>query len=203
MHLEFLVEELSAEDALKQLLPSLLPVSTTFELRPYQGKGDLLKALPDRLRGYRAMMSPTYDLRIVVLVDRDKEDCVVLKSKLDTIASSAGLTPKVAAAGGNFHVLNRIAIEELEAWFLGDCEAIALAYPGFNPRLWHKPKFRDPDAIANTWETLERELSRVGHHLGGYRKVQGAREIAGYMDPVRNRSRSFQVFRDGLAELTR
>ncbi len=64
-------------------------------------------------------------------------------------------------------------------------------------------KFRDPDSIpGGTWETLERILKRQGYFKGGYLKVEGARTIAAQMDPDRNRSRSFQVFRDGLLAMT-
>ncbi|TVQ16781.1 MAG: DUF4276 family protein, partial [Leptolyngbya sp. DLM2.Bin15] len=66
-----------------------------------------------------------------------------------------------------------------------------------------KATYRDPDAIqGGTWEALQRELQRAGHFKGGLDKVRAAREIAHFMNPVINRSSSFQVFRRGLLEMT-
>ncbi|MDQ6693944.1 MAG: DUF4276 family protein [Chloroflexota bacterium] len=203
MHVEFLVEELSAETALKELLPKILGEAITFGIRTHEGKLDLLRSLPNRLRGYKAMLNGNYDLRIVVLVDRDSEDCRSRKAHLEDVATDAGLVTKSRANGGNFQVLNRLAIQELEAWFFGDCEAVAQAYPGFDPQLWRKSRYRDSDAIDHTWETLGLELQKVGHHQGRYEKVRGAREIASHMAPSRNRSPSFQAFCSGLLDLVR
>jgi len=67
-----------------------------------------------------------------------------------------------------------------------------------------KAKFRDPDAIeGGTWEALESELQRKGYFQGGLAKIEAAKAISSYMDPERNRSKSFQVFRDGLQEMVK
>ena len=39
------------------------------------------------------------------------------------------------------------------------------------------------------------------YHPGGLEKIRAAREISNHMDPDRNRSRSFQVFRDALRNI--
>ena len=197
MHIEFLVEEQSAEAALENLVPTIVGSEIDFNIRSFQGKPDLLAKLPERLRGYRQWLPE--DWRIVVLLDVDNEDCRVLKEKLEKMAFNAGLTTKTAAGGARFQVLNRIAIEELEAWFIGDEEALRAAYPRVEKNLAQKEKYRDPDAIAGgTWETLERLLQKGGYFRGGLGKVTAAREISQHMVPERNRSRSFQIFRDGL-----
>jgi hypothetical protein len=99
-------------------------------------------------------------------------------------------------------VLNRLAIEELEAWFFGDVGALRAAYPGIPSSLGERANYRDPDAIrGGTWEALERELQRAGHHREGLAKIKAAQEIAAHMAPERNRSRSFQAFRQGLLDL--
>ena len=77
VHLELLVEEPSMEAFLGALLPRLLPQDRTFVVHPFQGKSDLLAKLESRLRGYATWMPA--DWRIVVVVDRDDEDCLVLK----------------------------------------------------------------------------------------------------------------------------
>lgn len=52
---------------------------------------------------------------------------------------------------------------------------------------------------GGTWERLEQVLSR--YHAGGLQKLRAAEEIAQHMEPDRNRSKSFQVFRDALRDL--
>lgn len=201
MHIEFLVEELSAKAALDELLPRLLDARTTFAVHPHQGKQDLLDSLPGKMKAYAKWLPA--DWRVVVLLDLDREDCKKLKSKLDGIAINAGLKTKMSSKGrGGVQVLNRIAIEELEAWFFGDVAALHAAYPRVPLTLGQKSGFRDPDRIkGGTWERLEQVLQRHGYFKSGYPKVTAAREIAKHMDPNRNRSRSFLVFRDGLRAL--
>lgn len=100
---------------------------------------------------------------------------------------------------GEFVVVNRILIEELESWLFGDVDAMVAAYPGVAPTLAQKAKYRDSDAInRGTWEALELVLQSAGHHCGGIAKIQVARDIAEHMDPNRSRSKSFQVFRDAI-----
>ena len=72
MHIEFLLEEPSAESALRHLLPRILERDISFRLHPHQGKPDLIAKLPGRLRGYTAWIPD--DWYIVVLVDADEED---------------------------------------------------------------------------------------------------------------------------------
>ena len=126
-NLEILVEEESAEAALWELLPKILGAGAQFRIHSHQGKQNLLKRLESRLRGYAHWIGA--DHLVVVLVDRDKEDCRILKRSLEDATIRAGLRSKTAAAGEPFEVLNRIVVEELEAWFLGDPEAIRAAYP--------------------------------------------------------------------------
>lgn len=202
MHIEFLVEEQSAEAALVNLVPKIVGSETSFKIISFQGKPDLLAKLPQRLRGYRQWIPD--DWRIVVLVDVDNEDCLILKERLERVATDSGFLTKTAAGRDRFQVLNRLAVEELEAWFIGDEEAIRTAYPRVARNLAQKERYRDPDAIAGgTWEALERLLRKGGYFPGGLGKVTAARTISLHMVPERNRSRSFQVFREGLLELVR
>jgi hypothetical protein len=198
MHIEFLVEEPSAEAALQNLIPKICGNSITFSIHAYRSKTDLLNKLPKRLKGYGNFLPA--DWRIVVLVDEDREDCQALKERLDRAARDAGLVARSAAQSGyGFQVLNRIAVEELEAWFFGDVQAIHQAYQRVSPALETKSAYRDPDAInGGTWEAMERELQRAGYFKSGLAKIKAARAISANMVPTRNRSRSFQVFRSGL-----
>ena len=116
MHIEFLVEELSMEDTLKNLIPKIAGSNISFKIHPFQGKPDLLKHLPSRLKGYKSWIPD--DFYIVVIIDRDKEDCYVLKHNLETYALSENLITKSSALlNSHFQVLNRIVVQELESWF--------------------------------------------------------------------------------------
>ncbi len=200
MHIEFLLEEPSAEAALQILLPKMLGDKVTFKIHAYRSKGELLGSLPARLRGYARWIP--HEWRIVVLVDEDRQDCHELKERLNEAAQFAGLVVKsIPSLDGSFQVINRIAIEELEAWFFGDVAALCVAYPGVPSTLGSRAGFRDSDAIrGGTWEALERVLQRAGYHRGGLAKISAARDIAQRMDPERNRSKSFAVFRDVLLQ---
>ena len=92
MHLEIFVEEPSAEAALAHLIPRILGPEVTFKLLAHQGKPDLLRKLPARLRAYRTWLPD--DWRIVVLLDTDGKDCVEEKRRLEEIARDAGLVTK-------------------------------------------------------------------------------------------------------------
>lgn len=188
-----LVEEISMEATLEKLLPHLLG-NTEFEIRRFQCKDDLLKQLPDRLRAYATWLPENW--AILVLVDRDDDDCTALKERLEAMAKDSGLATKTGAGHGkHFQIVNRLAIEELEAWFFGDWEAVQAAYLRVPSTIPRKAGFRDPDAISGgTWEALERILRRAGYFSGGLRKLECARAVAEHMEPSRNRSRSFQAF---------
>ncbi|KYF94079.1 hypothetical protein BE17_53440 [Sorangium cellulosum] len=186
------------EAALQLLVPKIRP-DLDFQVHAFQGISDMLDKLPARFRGYAAWLGE--DQRVVVVRDEDRKDCVTLKAQIETMARNAGLAPK-APGKASFQVLTRIAVEELEAWLLGDVPALVATYPGVPLTLGHQRRYRDPDAITGgTWEALEAALQKAGHFLGGLPKIQVAREVAANMDPARNASRSFQVFRDGLRAL--
>jgi hypothetical protein len=197
MLLEFYVEEISMEIVLHSLVKKILHEQTfDYQIYTHQGKPDLLRKLPNRLKAYRHRMD---DWRVIVLIDRDNDDCLKLKQELENIASDAGLMTKTTAQNKAFQVINRIVIEELEAWFFGDIKAIQSAYPRLNISD-NKKEFRDPDAIkGGTAELLERLLQT--YHGGGLAKQKAAKDIARHMNPNENRSHSFNVFRDALLGL--
>ena len=198
-HLEVLVEEPSMEAFLRALLPRLLPHDRSFEVHPFQGKTDLMEKLQARLRAYAQWLPE--DWRIVVVVDRDDDDCESLKERLEVIASNAGLVTRSRAGRRRWQLVNRIAIEELEAWYFGDWPAVCTAYPKVSPDVPHKAGYRDSDAIlGGTWEAFERVLQRHGYFKTGLPKVGAARTIGGLLDAGRSRSRSFTKFRDAIAE---
>jgi hypothetical protein len=198
-HLELLVEEPSMEAFLRALLPRLLPHDRSFEVHPFQGKNDLLGKLEQRLRGYAAWL-PT-DWRIVVVVDRDDDDCLVLKRRLEAVARSAGLKSRTRAGGSPWQLVNRIAIEELEAWYFGDWAAVRSAFPRASANVPRRQGFRDPDAIGGgTWEAFERVMQAHGYFKGGLAKIEAARAVGTHIDPARSSSRSFRTFSEAIVE---
>lgn len=203
MHIEIMTEEPSAEADLQHLMAKIVGKSITFTIHQHGDKPTLLASLPGRLRGYASWLPD--DWRNLVLVDLDDDDCSKLKKRLEEIASEARLpTPSTAKSPHQIRVYNRILIEELEAWFFGDPIAIAAAYPRVSRYLGQRSKFRVPDAIrGGTWEALERVLQKAGYYKTGLAKIEAAQLIAQHMEPARNTSRSFRLFRDTLCDFLR
>lgn len=201
MQIEFLVEEPSAEEALRHILPKLVRGRARWKLVNLGSKYKLLNALPDRLAAYRDRIARGEQLRVLVLVDRDEDDCTELKCELERMARSAGLKTKTSPdTQGLFHVVNRIAVEELESWFIGDTEALRRTFRSLPPVDASKGIFRNPDN-GGSWEALHRYLKKHGIYKSSYPKIDAARRIAPNLNLQANRSRSFQVFIQGVEAL--
>lgn len=177
MKLVFLVEETSMRDTLNGLLPRVLPADVTWQCIPHEGKSDLEKSIPRKLRAWKEP-----DVRFVVLRDQDSADCEKVKTRL----------VELCRQGGKADVLVRVVCRELESWFIGDFQAveIGMSVEGLT-QLQGKAKFRQPD-------TLHAPFSELKKLIPSYQKGSGARAIARHLEPSRNRSKSFQAFIDGL-----
>lgn len=187
------------ETFLREVLPGILGQEASFDLHPFQGKEDLMDKLPSRLKGYASWLPD--NSRILVLVDRDDDDCAELKERMDQIAEAARLRTPSTTGKRPWQIANRIAIEELEAWYFGDWDAVREGYPRVKSTVPSKAQFRNPDGIAGgTWEAFERVMQTAGYFKTGLRKIEAAREIGGRLVPERNQSRSFQVFREALLD---
>ena len=186
------------EAFLRSLLPRVLPVTCGFEVHSFRDKFNLLGNLESRLRAY-ARWLPEY-CRIIVMVDRDNDDCRALKERLEAASAAAGLRSRAHAGGSRWQVVNRIVIEELEAWYFGDWQAVRGAYPRVSQHVQRSKRYRDPDAIKQTWEAFERIMQGRGYFSTGLRKVDAAREVAAHIDPGRNRSASFNSFYAAVVE---
>ena len=112
MKLIFLVEEDSMKALLEILLPKVLSTSTSYMIIGHKGCGDLKKSIPVKLKSWQSQV-----VKFVIIHDQDKKECVALKKSLAELCSP-------------YHreVLIRIVCHELEAWYLGDLEAVGLAY---------------------------------------------------------------------------
>jgi hypothetical protein len=194
-HVEVLVEEPSMEAALAVLLPKILD-EISFQIHTHQSKHDLLANLLPRLRGYASWLPPSHRL---VVVDRDQDEW----ERLDAAAKAAGLKTRTEAGTSGCTVVNRIAVEELEAWYFGDWNAVRIAFPRVPETIPNKAPFRNPDGIAGgTWEAFERILQKAGYFRSGLRKIEAARMIAPHMNPGANASHSFAMLLSALVEMT-
>ena len=181
--LVFFLEELSAKVLLEILLPRFIP-EDNFVLRfvPFEGKQDLEKQLVRRIRGWR-----TPNTHFVVLRDQDSAECRDVKQRLLELIAEAGRPD----------TLVRVACRELESWYLGDLKAVEKAFCIKNLASKQKQKkYRNPDALGNPIQELERITNKK------YQKVSGSRAIGSLLDINDNRSPSFQVFVSGVQQLT-
>lgn len=176
----FFLEEPSAREMLKGLLPKVLPENISVQYIVFEGKQDLGKKLPIRLRAWQKP-----DSRFVVLCDKDSADCHQVKESL----------VEKCNASGKPETLVRIACHELESWYLGDLAAVANSIgPGNLERHQNKNKFRAPDQLANPVQ----ELKKIAP---SYQKVAGSRAIGPNLSLSENCSVSFNVFLSGLKNL--
>ena len=198
IQLEILVEEPSADEALRHLLPKILRGRGRAKILNLGSKYKLLKALPFRLSAYRQRIESGEHIRIVVLLDRDRDDCERLKNTLERMAKDAGLPTKTSPdSSGYFCVLNRIVIEELESWFIGDPVALRKAFSSLPTINNAHGLFHNPDN-GGSWEALHRFLKKHGIYKSSFPKIDAARRIAPHMEVTANRSKSFQVFISGM-----
>ena len=213
MHLEVLVEDKSGSIALDHILGKILGANGSdhsWRLHPYKGIGRLpknlrgvanpanrllLDNLPILLRGYGGSL--TDSSAVVVVVDADDKDCIAFKQELLGVLNAYNPRPKT---------LFRIAIEEGEAWLLGDRAAVKSAYPNAKDAVLNGYV---QDSVCGTWEVLadavhsggSKLLKKLGYPAAGVAKCDWAGEIAPHMDIDSNGSMSFQVFRDGVRNL--
>ncbi|MBX9596928.1 MAG: DUF4276 family protein [Roseomonas sp.] len=195
---EVLVEEPSMEAALQQLLPRLLSGRARWKIINLGSKHALFAKAEARLRAYRRRIADGEALRVVVVVDQDNDACAMLKARLEDAAKRAGLATKtVPDRSGAFAVVTRIAVLELESWFLGDPAALRASFPRLPTIKLGTTPFRNPEN-GGTWEALHRFLRRHGYYPGGYPKIEAARLIGRHLKTEGNRARSFGAFCEGV-----
>ena len=191
--IDFFTEEESAKVIVDAILPQILPKGTEWNVYSFQGKNDMLGKLPKRLRAYHHQ--PLSSRRVVILIDSDHQDCTELKSRLEETAKTAGLVTKTADSQ-SFRVVTRIVVEELEAWFFGDVEALSSAYASVPKSLSAKKGFEFPDRIHDPAEQLSHVLKK--EYSGRLPKLEVAARISRHMVAERNTSLSFQAFCRGV-----
>lgn len=177
MKLVFLLEEPSTKCLLDALLPKILPESVEFQTIPHRGKRDLQKSIPRKLRGW----NEPGNVRFIIVHDQDAKDCVRLKQELLSLCEGTGK-----------EVLVRIACQEMESWYFGDLNALAMAYdkPKLN-RISTQKKYRIPDDIPSPKEELYKLVPE-------HQQIEGAKRVAPYMSIENNTSMSFNQFVTGV-----
>ncbi len=178
--LVFLLEEPSAQDMLKGLVPRLLPNGVGFRCIPFQGKQDLEKQLLRKIRGYQ---NP--EARFIVMRDLDNHpDCQALKEQL---------LEKCRQSGKASVTLVRLACKELESFYLADLAAVEAGL-GMNGLQKHQQgrKYRAPDTLGSP----SKELNQLTG--GAYQKRSGSRAIGQYLNPDNTRSDSFRNLVGGI-----
>lgn len=176
----FLLEEQSMKLFLEGLMPRVFPM-VSFLCIPHQGKQDLEKSIPRKLRAWTDKNDA-----FIILRDNDGGDCSSIKAHLLSLCQ--GIANRI--------FLVRLACQELEAWYLGDSKGLAegFADPGLRT-IHNKPHLRDPDLVS--------QPSRVIKALvPSFQKLSGARRMAETILPSRNRSRSFAILIEGIERLS-
>jgi hypothetical protein len=203
MRLHVLVEGGSEEALLRGWLPRFLPPGHSFQIIPHRGKGrlprdpvrvpdirreGLLDQLPAKLRAYGRTLDPATD-RLLVLVDADDEPCLDLKRRLLETLESCDPRPVV---------LFRLAIEETEAFYLGDSQAIRKAFP--QARL-HLMQGYAQDSVCNTWELFQTVIGDSTEDKVGWAERMAPHLGTAWRGSDANSSPSFRQLCMGLLKL--
>ena len=216
MHFEILIEDASGKKALDILIPKIVGNQHTFKVTAYKGIGripknlksgtaannrNLLDKLPRLLRGYGRTFAgypEDYPAAVILVCDLDDKCLKTFRQTLFSVLNACNPKPMTRFC---------IAIEEGEAWLLGDVRAIKRAYPNLRATVLNGYM---NDSICGTWEVLadavftggSAALTSRGWRAVGTEKSAWAESIAPLMDVENNASPSFCYFREKLRELT-
>lgn len=216
MHFEILIEDQSGKKALDILVPKIIGAGHTFTVHSYKGIGRipkgikdpgdvskriLLENLPRLLKGYGKTFkgySAEYQAAVIVVCDLDNKCHKTFRQELVGIFNVCKPQPATRFC---------FAVEEGEAWFLGDLSAIKSAYP--RARGLVLDSYQN-DSVCGTWEKLadavypggSQKLREKGWQAVGAEKLRWAEAISPCMDIERNSSPSFCYFRNKLRQLT-
>ena len=172
MHFELLVEDQSGKKALDILIPKIIDNQHKFKVRHYKGIGHipkkltnptnasadlLLNQLPMQLRAYGKSYANDPNKVIIVVCDLDNNCLKTFRQELFTVLNSCNSKPETRFC---------IAIEEGEAWLLGDIPAIKKAYPKAKDNILNSYQ---NDSICGTWELLADAIFTGGSNALGKR----------------------------------
>lgn len=211
MYFQFLIEDRSTEILVNHVMDKLKDQYTGndifWNVKSFSGighlqkkgnvmqqkTGKLLNNLPRYMRGIGKALQKMPDAALIVVLDNDKRDIQQFRQELeDTAVSNMILCDYVFC----------VAIKEIEAWLLGDTEAIRAAYP--NAKMQYIKKY-EQDAICETWEVLAdmvypKGLTELRKKAGnayteiGKAKCEWADRIGRHIHLHENNSPSYQYF---------
>lgn len=162
------------------------------ESKPPKFASSLLDLLPAKLRAYNSVYRGE-ELILIITLDSDNNDPDLMRKEIYEAAKT--YAPDIRSVVG-------LSTEEVEAWMLGDRDAVIDAYPGCDKSVLDS---YEQDSVCGTWEVLCRAVSpnadkliEIGYPAIGHYKAQWAERISKYMSPQRNVSPSFNTFRMAL-----
>lgn len=174
----FLLEEDSMKSFLESFMPRIVGEAISCVYVSHQGKTDLEKSIPRKIRAWKNPLA-----YFVILRDQDSSNCKELKQHLQTLCGIAD----------NFSV--RIVCHELESWYLGDLAAIDQVYGKKLAKHQNQSKYRDPDKLINAYDEIKKVVPE-------YQRIIGSRELGAALSLDNNRSKSFNVFLKTIQLLT-
>ena len=183
--LVFFLEEISAKEFLRHLLPRMFPEGDIrFVYKVYEGKQDMQQHLARDMREYARKPR----VRFLVLHDQDLADCLLLKERL-----------RLLCREWLDRLFIRIVCRELESWYLAQLDAVETAFAVTNlASRQHKAKFRQPDRLG-TPDLILNKLLKPQKKI--YSKINGSRLLGKHIDPDCSRSSSFGHFIHAVRQL--
>lgn len=209
-YIEILIEDKSGGILIEQIMNKYVmnKKNITYKIHSFKGIGKiplktnklsqikskrLLTDLPMYLRGMSLSLKNMPGKKaIFVILDSDDEDCAKIKNNLMQMYQELKISVQVFFC---------IAIEEIEAWLLGDSEALLTVYPMAKRQLLQK---YIPDSIIGTWEYLADIVYKGGlqnlkrnassYYEIGMFKCECARNVGAFLDIRKNTSPSFNYF---------
>lgn len=213
MHFQFLIEDQSSEILIRLVMQKLLVEysNITYDCKSFRGiggftkkntiketkTGKLLNDLATYLRGFNKSLSG-FSSAIFVILDNDDRDTPVFMQDLERVAQQNNIIMDYVFC---------IAVEEVEAWLLGDENALLCAYPNARLSVLHS---YIQDSVCGTWEVLANTVfpggmkkirnNNYSYVQIGALKCEWSEKIGHYLNIHNNKSPSFNLF---LQELIR
>ncbi|WP_297965131.1 DUF4276 family protein [uncultured Anaerovibrio sp.] len=209
MYFQFLIEDKSGQILVEKIMDKLRMVheNVFYGCKYFHGiggfsrkntvketkTGKLLNDLATYLRGFDKSLQAMSDEAVVfVVLDNDTRDTEAFRGELEEVAVKNNISIDRVFC---------IAVEEMEAWLLGDEMAIRNAYP--EARMSYIKSYSQ-DSICGTWEILAEIVYDGGMRKfkeecptfveAGKQKCEWAEKIGQCMDIDVNKSPSFQYF---------
>lgn len=207
MHFQFLIEDKSGQTLIEQIMKKMQAEheGITCNYKAFHGiggfikkptaseikTGKLLNDLGIYISGFDKSLKG-YDAALFIVLDNDKHDAEEFSAELQKIARVRKISLDYVFC---------LAIEEMEAWLLGETNAIIKAYPKAKNMVL---KSYVQDSICDTWEVLadaiypggRKQLKKDNPSYVGVGKIkcEWAQNIGEYMNIRENKSPSFNSF---------